>query len=90
MGRFRNKLVEHDLSERLLGKINRQLEAKNIILRQGRINIIDATPIEAAQSGLGKGKSGQPKRDLDGRGGTSRKIVVARLCCINGLMGFTV
>ena len=63
LGRFRNQLVEHDLWERLLGEINRQLEAKNIILTEGRINIIDATPIEASQSGSGKGKDGQPKRD---------------------------
>lgn len=63
LGRFRNHLVEHDLWERLLGEINRQLEAKSIILTEGRINIIDATPIEAAQSGSGKGKNGQPKRD---------------------------
>jgi IS5 family transposase len=66
LGRFRNHLVEHDLWERLLGEINRQLEAKNIILTEGRINIIDATPIEAAQSGSGKSKNGQPKRDPDG------------------------
>ena len=63
LGRFRNQLVKHDLWERLLGEINRQLDAKNIILTQGRINIIDATPVEAAQSGSGKGKDGQPKRD---------------------------
>ena len=62
LGRFRNQLVEHDLWERLLGEINRQLDAKNIILTEGRINIIDATPIEAAESGSGKGKDGQPKR----------------------------
>ena len=48
LGRFRNQLVEHDLWERLLGEINRQLEAKSIILTQGRLNIIDATPVEAA------------------------------------------
>jgi hypothetical protein len=41
----------------LLKEINRQLEEKNIIITQGRINIIDATPIEAAQSGPGKAKS---------------------------------
>jgi len=28
-------------------EMNRQLEAKNIIMTEGRINIIDATPIEA-------------------------------------------
>jgi IS5 family transposase len=65
LGRFRNQLVEHDLWEQLLGEINRQLEAKSIILTEGRINIIDATPVEAAQSGSGKGKDGEPKRDKD-------------------------
>ena len=45
--RFRTQPVEHDLWEKLLGEINRQFEAKNIIITQGRINIIDATPIEA-------------------------------------------
>jgi len=44
-----------------LGEINRQLEAKNIVMTEGRINIIDATPVEAAQSESGKG--GQAKRD---------------------------
>ena len=63
LGRFRSKLVEHDLWDQLLAEINRQLEAKNIIMTQGRINIIDATPVEAAQSGTGKGRDGQPKRD---------------------------
>ena len=63
LGRFRNQLVEHDLWERLLGEINHQPDAKNIILTEGRINIIDAPPVEAAQSGSGKGKDGQPKRD---------------------------
>jgi IS5 family transposase len=64
--RFRNQLVEHDLWERLLGEINRQLETKNIILTEGRINIIDATPIKAVQSGSGKDNNDKPKRDLDG------------------------
>ena len=65
LGRFRTQLVEHDLWDRLLAEINDQLEAKNIIMTQGRINIIDATPIEAAQSDPGKGVDGQPKRDPD-------------------------
>jgi len=63
LGRFRARLVEHDLWDRLLGEINRQLEAKNIIMSEGRINIIDATPIEASQSGPGNGKDGKPTRD---------------------------
>lgn len=49
LGRFRVQLVEHDLWGRLLGEINDQLEAENIIITQGRINIIDATMVEAAQ-----------------------------------------
>jgi IS5 family transposase len=65
LGRFRIRLVEHDLWDRLLGEINRQLEAKNIIMTEGRINIIDATPIEAAQSGSGKGKNGKPTKDSE-------------------------
>ena len=66
LGRFRTQWVEQDVWGRLLGEINRPLEAKNIIMSEGRINIMDATPIEAAQSGSGKGKDGQPKRDPDG------------------------
>lgn len=65
IGRFRQKLVEHDLWEVLLGEVNRQLEEKRIIMTEGRINIIDATPIEAAQSGPGKGADNEPKRDKD-------------------------
>jgi IS5 family transposase len=65
LGRFRTQLVEHDLWDRLLAEINGQLEAKNIIMTQGRINIIDATPVEAAQSGPGNGVDGKPKRDSD-------------------------
>jgi IS5 family transposase len=63
LGRFRQKLVEHDLWEILLGEVNRQLEEKHIIMTKGRINIIDATPVEAAQSGSGNDKDGKPKRD---------------------------
>lgn len=69
IGRFRQKLVEHDLWEILLGEVNLQLEQKHIIMTEGRINIIDATPVEAAQSGpgksKGKGKDGEPTRDPD-------------------------
>jgi len=60
LGRFRTQLVEHDLWDRLLAEINSQLEFKNIIMTQGRINIIDATPIEAAQSGPGTGVDNTP------------------------------
>jgi len=63
LGRFRTQLLENELWDHLLAEVNSQLEAKNIILTQGRINIIDATPIEAAQSGSGNGVDGSPKRD---------------------------
>jgi IS5 family transposase len=63
LGRFRTRLVEHDVWEKLLGEVNRQLEEKHIIMTEGRINIIDATPIEAAQSGPGKGRDGCPAKD---------------------------
>lgn len=65
LGRFRTKLMQHDLWEVLLGEVNRQLETQHIIMTEGRINIIDATPIEAAQSGKGKGKDEQPTKDAD-------------------------
>ena len=45
LGRFRNHLVELGLWDALLAEINNQLESKNIIMSEGRINIIDATPI---------------------------------------------
>jgi IS5 family transposase len=64
-GRFRSELLEQDLWDRLFAEVNRQLEAKNIIITHGRINIIDATPIEAAQSGPGNGLDGKPKKDSD-------------------------
>ena len=63
LGRFRIWLVEHDLWEPLLSEINRQFEVKHIIMTEGRINIIDATPIEAAQCGPGKDAKGKPTKD---------------------------
>ncbi|MGJ8682899.1 hypothetical protein, partial [Paraglaciecola sp.] len=39
--------------------------SQNIIMSEGRINIIDATPIEAARSGSGNGKDGEPKKDRE-------------------------
>jgi IS5 family transposase len=63
LGRFRQQLVEHDLWEVLLGEVNRQFEEKHIILSEGRVNIIDATPIEAAQSGPGKREDGTSTKD---------------------------
>lgn len=81
LGRFRNQLVKHDLWEPLLAEINDQLERQNIIMTEGRINIIDATPIEAHQSRSGSKKNGEPKRDPDAdwhtkeyKGGSKKRI----------------
>jgi IS5 family transposase len=62
LGRFRQQLVEYDLWEKLLGEVNRQFEEKHIIMSEGRINIIDATPVEAAQSGPDNGVDGGPRQ----------------------------
>jgi len=45
---FCQHLVEDGLWDILLGEVNRQLEAKHIVTTEGHINIIDATPVEAA------------------------------------------
>jgi IS5 family transposase len=44
--RFRQELARHGLSEALFGEINRQLDARGMIIRQG--TLIDATIVKAA------------------------------------------
>ena len=44
--RFREELAKRGLAERLLAEVNRQLDAKGLILRRG--TLIDATILEAA------------------------------------------
>ena len=44
--RFREELARRDLAARLLAEVNRQLDAKGLILRRG--TLIDATILEAA------------------------------------------
>lgn len=44
--RFRQELARHGLSEALFGEINRQLDARGMIVRQG--TLIDATIVKAA------------------------------------------
>ena len=51
--------------ETLRGAVNRQLEAQQIIMSEGRVNIIDAAPIEAVQSGPGKGVEEKPTKDVE-------------------------
>lgn len=48
LGRFRTRLG--DRMEALLAEVNRALEAAHVILAEGRIAIVDATVVEAAQS----------------------------------------
>ena len=62
MGRFRSRLVKHGLWELRLGKVNRQLEEQRIAMTGDEINIVDATPVEAARSGQSKGKDGAAVR----------------------------
>lgn len=63
LSRFRKLLGELDLSTRLLAEINRQLEAKGLILKRG--TLIDASLIEAhaRKPKTGEDKSRCPDRD---------------------------
>jgi transposase, IS5 family len=49
LGRFRNRLG--DRMEPLLAEVCRALEEAHVVLAEGRIAIVDATVVEAAQSG---------------------------------------
>ena len=55
IGRFRIALEKSGRLEAVLTEINAQLAAENVILQEGRVAIVDATIIEAAQSGIRKG-----------------------------------
>ena len=63
LGRFCNTLVELDLWNSYWKRLTANEPLKNVIITQARINIIDATPIEASKSGFGNGKDGRPKKD---------------------------
>ena len=45
--------------------MNQQLEDQQVIMTQGRVNIIDATPVEAVQSGPGKGVEEKPTKYVE-------------------------
>ena len=66
LGRFRSWLVKHDLRELLPGEVNRQLEEQGVAMTRGRVDIVDATPVEAARSGRAKRKDGKRVRDPEG------------------------
>jgi IS5 family transposase len=72
--RFRQRLREHGLHENLLGLVNRQLQAKGLILKT--CTLVDATLLQAARRASAKGdktggdgdagytvKQGQPHYD---------------------------
>ena len=75
LGRFRNHLVEHDLWECLLGEANRQLEAKNIILTEGKISLMQhrLRPRNPGQARVKTAKQSATKKQA----GMSKKTVVA-------------
>lgn len=68
--RFRDRLCQSGLAERLFGEVNRQLEARGLVLKKG--TIVDATVIEAqARPRIDKPPSDPDARFLK-RGGRSR------------------
>lgn len=52
IGRFRIALEQSGRMEAVLTEINAQLARANVILEEGRVAIVDATIVEAAQSGI--------------------------------------
>lgn len=60
--RFRNRLIEAGLIERLFAEFDRQIEDRGLVLKRG--TMIDATLIEAA---CGRPRRGQPAGDPDAR-----------------------
>src|SRR3954471_3711604 len=65
--RFREELAKRGLAARLLAEVNRQLDARGLILRRG--TLIDATVLEAAvqppQGRCGRGCRARPAGGLD-------------------------
>lgn len=59
--RFRQRLVQAGLQQRLFGLVNEQLEARGPILK--RVTLVDATLLQAARRAPGKGSSGDPGAD---------------------------
>jgi transposase, IS5 family len=54
IGRFRGWLEAEGRRGALFDAVKAQLEAKNVIMAEGRVAIIDATVVEAARTGRGK------------------------------------
>jgi IS5 family transposase len=56
ISRFRTLLAQRGLADRVFGEVNRQIEAKGVVIRSG--TIIDATAIEAAAAPPPRQKGG--------------------------------
>lgn len=63
LSRFRQQLEALKLWDALLAEVNRQLSSQNILMQSGHVSIIDASVIEAHQSGSGKREDGSETRD---------------------------
>lgn len=63
--RFRNKLQEETLYERLHENINNQLTEKSLILKAGEVSIIDASVIKAKNNRPNKNAQGESTQDED-------------------------
>jgi IS5 family transposase len=68
--RFRQQLVKHGLAEKVFGEMNRQLEKRGLIVKQG--TLIDATLIEA-DADVRKGDDGEPVTVDDEAGFAQRR-----------------
>ncbi len=76
--RFRQALASRDLSASLFAEINRQLDARGLMVRRG--TLIDATLVEAQVSRpAGRSGEGSPEtRRRRGRGAAARAISATR------------
>jgi transposase, IS5 family len=59
IGRFRAWLEAEERLGGLFDAVKAQLEAKNVIMAEGRVAIVDATVVEAARTGRGKLEEGE-------------------------------
>lgn len=60
--RFRQRLVEHGLKDKLLDLINAQLEKRNLIVK--RVTLVDATLVQAARRAPTKNEGGDGDADF--------------------------
>jgi IS5 family transposase len=66
--RFRQRLIEHGLHLKLLARVNEQLAAQGLIVRE--VTLVDATLVQAARRAPTKGSSGgDPEADYTVKAG---------------------